>query len=480
MNILWEVIKNMGSEEIRTYKYYASRSYQDKEERKDLRLFDMYRKSETPDDDKILTRIYGPTASKNVFFRLKNRLLEDINRSVILSRFDTPEMDAYLAYCLFRHFYAQNQMKSAGYYLRKAEKKAIEYGDLELLDIIYSRFISLSLHLPEIDPRKIATQREENAARMDMSKKIEQITALLSYGVRRSQQYGDQEKNLTKYLEDILNSVSLSADAIRGTIAELRIGKAVCQILLQENRLTDMRDYLEQRMTDILHFPARFQPEQELIAELIIFYINALNALGDYPEAIKVCGQLKEHLQLFGQGLYEKYAYYYYLSMVNAWSEQKMYEKSLDILNEMEEKGITGLHPVYIIYHRINKAVCYYMLKNYTQAIKTLTSTYRIHSYSSLDDLFKLKVEIAEAMMRYDRDDLEGLELRVNQIKRNYRELLNKTTAESLMLDVLYGLSVQNLTTDFSHVLEFMKTHESYRPIIDYREWISSKIHKSL
>src|SRR4051812_45025519 len=89
MDILNQVISGMNKEQIRFFKMYASRFTSD--DRKDLLLFDYIRKSgEVYNEEKIVKKLYN-SKDKNAFYRLKNRLLQDINKSITIQHFDDEE-----------------------------------------------------------------------------------------------------------------------------------------------------------------------------------------------------------------------------------------------------------------------------------------------------------------------------------------------------------------------------------------------------
>ena len=97
MNILPEVIGNMNKEEIRNFKLFINRT-EKSTERKDEQLFDMIRKQFPDyDEEKILKKLYH-TEDKNALYRLKNRLFEDIGKSLTLHYYDANEYNVILNY----------------------------------------------------------------------------------------------------------------------------------------------------------------------------------------------------------------------------------------------------------------------------------------------------------------------------------------------------------------------------------------------
>ncbi|MGZ6520805.1 MAG: hypothetical protein ACXVDT_03225, partial [Bacteroidia bacterium] len=144
MNVLPQVIGNMSKEEIRSFKLFINRT-EKSTERKDEILFNSIRQQFPDyDEEKVLKKLYG-SADKNALYRLKNRLFDDIGKSLSLHYFDSTEYSIILnCILLSRLFQNKGQASTAYYYLNKAFKKASENEQLEWLDIIYGEFIKLS------------------------------------------------------------------------------------------------------------------------------------------------------------------------------------------------------------------------------------------------------------------------------------------------------------------------------------------------
>ena len=138
MNTLQEIILSMSKEELRFFKLYASRTNSNKT-RKDILLFDQIKKTDQFSESNFQQKHYDQ--NKNAFYRLKNRLLEDINKSLTLQYLDE-EADLSLMknIILSRIFHTKGKHIIALDYLKKAEKKAAQIEAYEILNIIY--FIS--------------------------------------------------------------------------------------------------------------------------------------------------------------------------------------------------------------------------------------------------------------------------------------------------------------------------------------------------
>ena len=137
MNTLQQIIASMNKEEVRHLKLFMGRTNSGPD-RKDIELFDYIRqRPEDYDEDKIQAKLYG-TSDKNALYRLKNRLLDDVAKSLALQYSDESDFNQVAMFLqLARHFLTGSQFQLALPYLNKAEKRAISVEKHELLDISY-------------------------------------------------------------------------------------------------------------------------------------------------------------------------------------------------------------------------------------------------------------------------------------------------------------------------------------------------------
>ena len=87
-----------------------------------VKVFDYMRKSgDEYDEEKIVKSLYQKE-DKNAFYRLRNRLLADLNKSLMLQHVDD-DQNLYLLHLLSlaKYFLAKNNTKTTLYFLKKAD-----------------------------------------------------------------------------------------------------------------------------------------------------------------------------------------------------------------------------------------------------------------------------------------------------------------------------------------------------------------------
>ena len=109
MDHLQTLIAGMTKEELRYYKLFTSRTIHE-HDRKDIKLFNEYRKQgESFDEDRVSKKIY-PEGNKNAWHRIKHRLLSDINKSLTLLHYEENDfMIACHTLSLYHYYFTKNK-----------------------------------------------------------------------------------------------------------------------------------------------------------------------------------------------------------------------------------------------------------------------------------------------------------------------------------------------------------------------------------
>ena len=122
--MLSELIRSLNKEELRFYKLYSQR-YASGRDGLGTRLLDLIRHDTEEDEEAIFRKLYGDKGDKNTYYRLKNRLQEDLCDTLTLLHFGKQETnDIHRLICVYNILYQKDQFELAYYFLRKAEKKA--------------------------------------------------------------------------------------------------------------------------------------------------------------------------------------------------------------------------------------------------------------------------------------------------------------------------------------------------------------------
>jgi hypothetical protein len=209
MDTLKLAVQFMDRKEIRSFKVFAGRASEDAD-RKDLRLFEMIRQeADTFKEENAFSKIYGGEG-KNNFYQLKNRLLDDINTSIIIREYREENNDLALFYSILgNYYYAKSNFELAFFYLRKAEKKAKETENYGLLDTIYGKLLRIAHELTNENLETYLQKRKENRDLLNKMSNLEDILEAVEYKMKISQ-------NLTSDVESIKSYYELLSTNIQG------------------------------------------------------------------------------------------------------------------------------------------------------------------------------------------------------------------------------------------------------------------------
>ncbi|MCX6290635.1 MAG: hypothetical protein NT126_02595 [Bacteroidetes bacterium] len=485
MDILNQVIEGMNKEQVRFFKMFISRR-REAGSRKDAELFDYIRKSrERYDEGKIHRRLYQHE-SKNSFYRLKHRLLQDLNKSLMVQHFDDDEVVYILHLLALEKFYFnKNNTRTAGYFLKKAESEASRIENFELLDIIYGEFIKLSHELVAINPDTYIALRKKNQEQIHQLRAIDDILAAVSYQMKITQNFSSSANPVIPILQKTLKKVSKDKELIKSSTLRFKIYDAVSRILLQKREYKALEDYL----LGIFH---EFEKEDlfnrnnhDTKLQMIVFIVNTLFKNGKQKESLKYAGKLKEAMEEYRRLLYNKYLFFYYNSLVINYSKLDS-RKAIEILDEMKANAKIRSTPFYEMFIYGNLAVLNFDSRNFHQSIRNLNKLYLLDAYKKADRSLQFKFAIAELMIRYELQDFDILEVKINNVKKDFKELLSKkeSAREKEMLAIISRMiETDHLRKDktlYNKIKVILGTKdeqtEGDSEIINYKNWLKEKI----
>ncbi|MBK7183377.1 MAG: hypothetical protein IPH89_10790 [Bacteroidetes bacterium] len=423
MDILQNLIAVMNKEEIRHYKLFIKRTAI-QGERKDELLFDYTKQNqENFDEDKISKRLYG-IEDKNAYYRLKNRLIEDIGKSMLSQHYKENELNIIVNYILLsRLFFKKGQFKLANYYLVKAERKAFEKEYVDWLDIIYTDFIKLSQETLEINPEEYINKRKANRSKLLKLQEIDDILSALVYRIKISQNYSTQNTKILELLQNTVNDFAKSKDVKSSPVLRFKIYDSVSRILLQQQNFVSLEKYLIKTYAEFTKEKLFNQQNHDTKLQLLTYLINSLFKNKKIDLSLSYAEQLQIAMQEYNGFLRDKYLFYYYNSLVINYSVKDI-DKAIEILHEAKNNEVVKKLPMYNVFVYLNLAVLNFGKGLFKEALKNLVKPILEDAFSNLDEAFRLKLSVFELMIRFELSDYDYLERKIERIKKEHKSLL--------------------------------------------------------
>lgn len=485
MDILNLIVSGMSKEQVRFFKVYLSRSH-DRDDRMDIQLFDYMRKSgEEYDEEKIFKKLYN-TDDKNSFYRLRNRLLQDLNKSTMIQHYNDDETSYTLhLIALGKFYYSRNNTRVAFYFLKKAEAEARRAENFELLDIVYGDFIRLSHELLSINPEEYIERRKENQEQIRQLRTIDDILAVVSYKMKLTQNFAGDENPILPLLQQTVEHYSNDKELIRSAKLRFKIYHAVTQILLQKRDYKALEEYLLSVFTEFRDEKLFTRTNHDTKLQMLVYLINSLFKNNKLKESLKYTTLLQQSMEEFQRLYYDKYLFFYYNSLVINYSRLDR-NKAIEILDEMKGNEKIRSNPFYEMFVYLNLAVSWFDKKDFHQSIRNLNKLYVLNGYASADRSLQFKIAIAELMIRYELKDFDVLESKIRQVKKDFREFITRqvNSREILMISVITKLIELDSLKQEKQLLQKVKqlifgTEEedgSDSEILNYKAWLKEKL----
>ncbi len=486
MDILNDLVNVMNKEELRHFKLWLN-STNASADRKDIQLFDYIKKTgEGYNDEKIFSRLYK-SDEKNSFYRLKHRLLEDLGYHLAQFHYGKNETNhLYLLLSLHNIFIGRNKPDIALYFLKKAEKEAVESENFELLEVVYSNFVRLSSELTAINPEVYIKLQQENTIKLNKIRETDQVLAAVTYRLKLTQNYGRRDTGLLKLLDGTIKEFAKDTSIKQSKSFQTRIFKAVSQTLIQSHEFGELEKFMLATYQRFIEENWFDKSNHETRIQMLIYIINATFKNRKFRESLDYAETLGEELESFNKTFYNKYLFYYYNALVINYSQIDL-ARGLKALDEAERemKGLKNSYYDFFIY--LNKATLLFSQGKSDEAIRNLVKLYLNDHYKKADISFKLKIAVAECMMQYESGDGPSTKKRVEQVIKQFKEQLPLADFKRerfilktipLIIDSEYIITPN--TKIFNEITHFVaspvKDSVEDGEVLKYRVWLAPKV----
>ncbi len=494
MRKLDAVIRSLSKQEVRNFKIYTNRIKTNNRQKKILLLFDAYRSEKYKSDDDLIKEVF-PELNKNAFYRLRNRLLDEIDQSLFMLYNDMDDKILVLrCIMLAKISYHKNDYKSAYSLLLEAEKQAFNSEFYDVLNVIYNEIIALSSYFAEIDPRIYIKKISDVERKFATLNELNRLIAEIAYELRSRNYEGDSDT--IQMLRSINHRLSTSEIVNNSFQAKIRVYTCIRDILYQEKKIVQLKEYLITTFNNFESnnlFSKTYHREK---IEMLIWVVNILLKAKDFSLCNEYSKKLWEELNKYNKLYFEKYKWSYFQTtfMTNYFGNE--IDAGIDILTEFRKDYLQNPEtlvfkdlPIQIILlFQLNLTVAHYANNEYNEALEQIRMFFFSDIYKKLNPQLKLNVFIVDIIVHFERGDTEYVLSRIKEVKRNLRNILSKDTyhREKEFLYILRKLiSTSNPLKNKALTKRaqiFIASSPDFEPganeTIDYRIFLESKLNK--
>ncbi len=449
MNLLGSIIPQLKKEEIRHFKLFASRSHA-QQNRKDLYLFDHIKKYGADyNENEIAAELYGKNG-KNPFYRLKNRLMDEINRSLWLQHFQEDEFsnDLYLFSVAKLHFRYQ-RFDVALHYLKRAAREAVNHENFEILDLIYGLFIQLSHAQPSVNPETYIQLRKENRQKLEALNAIDDLLAAITYRIKVSSNHNIKDQRILGLLQATVDEYASDPLLLKSPKVRIKIYDAVSKLLLQRDQFDALEAYLMETYQRFSEEKLFTKQTHAIKLQMLTYLVNTLYHNGKYTASLEWAKRLKTAMEAFDSMLHDAYLFFYYNALALNYSivDEK---KAMELMIKLKQDAALSKKSFNLIFIYINMAGLYYNRNEFKKALRSLIDLSLLDDYANADQGLRLKVAIFELIIRYQMEEDETFTQRFLQVEKDYYYVISTAphTLDRAFLQVLKQLHHSKFEVD--------------------------------
>ena len=484
MDILPKTIYSLSKKEIINYKIYTKRTKVN-QIRKDVALFDFLKKqgAGNSNNTQIFEALYHNVVDKSSFYRLKSRLLTEIDNSLVQFYFHETDISyIYSELSLYTIFCRKNEWSLACHHIEKAEKKALQIQDFSVLDLIYKELINLSINYDTIAPEVYIKKREDNQRKLYDLSILDNALAKITYDLKRTQNFSKTKNNTLIPLNNAIKAINENKGLKNNPIFKRRLFAAISHVLLSTKDYVSLELYATKTYREFIK-KRYFNKENHALKLQILRYIcNTLFINEKHKQALEYIKKLKTAMSEFNNLLYNDNVFFYYNALANNYTTINP-KKAIEILNEAKTIHTVASHPTHLGYIYLNLAGANFDLKHYKAALKNIINLYHHKVFENLDQSFKLKIEITEIILRIETHDLDYAANLIAIVSKKHKPLLStleyKQDADFLVLikKLIEKYSFEKTKKAMEWVTKFQKTSYKYHStsIVSYNKWFNEK-----
>lgn len=482
-----DIVDSLNKEEIRSFKLYLKRSMLKLDDAPVSMLFESYRDKALKNDQDIYETIF-PKLKKNAFYRLKNRMIEDIYKSLLLINFDkNEEILTRNSIILSDIFTFKSEFKIAYRLLCKAAQKAIKNEFYSLLEIIYDKMIALARQNSEVPVMELIKKKNDVIKEKQKDSKINDLIAELNYKLRQSN-FQLKDKNILESLDEVKNQLENSHLLETSARVKFMVQNNISYILLSSGEYHSLDVYLrtEYKKHEESKIFTKSNYRHKII--MLVWLSNANLKLLRFDIAINYAEQLRKSLEDHKKLYYNNFIWAYYQTLFIASYYKGDLDDCLELLESLTQQISAKNNIVYFTFVNLNLVIVNYSLKNIKQASRYINNLLAPDTFKQLSADLKLDIIIIDLILYFDNGDCQYLLYTIKNIKRKFNHILKLPTYK-YQKDFINLLELACKSNDklsnpifIKRVSEFIKNAPKFEAgkneALDYKVWWQAKTNK--
>ncbi len=485
MRDIFNIIHLLSKEEKRSFNLYLNRTQKSAGNKMVKELYDLVNKMPQGTDQHIQGKLY-PNGKKGSYYVLKNRLLDDLEKSLFLMHTGYSDRIKLIYQIGVAKIYINKLLfKEALSLLKKVEKKAEKEGHFDLLMLVYFEITGIAMEYQEVD---LGHYLDKQMKVLEQYKKFLQLDQLLKHIAYRlfKSNYAIKDSQLNEILEDIQQKLSLHPTLIQSSKVQFEMHNCIKRVLLQKQDFEGLKIYLIESLNDFESKKLYRKSTHSYKIVHQVWIVNSLFKTFQFEAAQPYIQQLHQSLLAYNKMSYAKYIWTYYQCQYTHFFYSNQLDKAIELLEKIEEeKHHKGL-PFYDVFVHLNLTTIYYCHDELTKAMKHLSSLFTKDTYNNLSTEIQFRLALVEAILHFDNQDLDFLNYRIPEVKKQFRKLLQQEDYEREKEFIKIIWKCIRTAAPFEQpritkmIQTFLQSSPSFEPgsneAISYLLWLQSKL----
>ncbi len=521
---LTELVDSLSKEEIRNFKLYATRiNNTSSGENKSVLLFDSIKEGMDEFGDEIVEKLYAQCnkTTKNAFYRLKNRLITDVEQSLLLlNRNKDPRFKVFNIIQLANVFRYKSDYEQAFSYLIKAEKLAIKFKYSDLLDTIYTEILSLATDYYNINPQDYIKKKRGNHQKLGGIQEVDFLISTINYKLR-SANYTGQDKELSKELGKALQSLNIEGNAdlyedmgisvskdptlrkelnetlesldinreiLKDPKVQFKIHKCYSYYLLQQRNFATLEGYLIRELNRFEEMGFFDDDRYEDQFQMLLWIINCSHINFRIEQADLFIQKFHKALNGQSKKFYDKYLWMYHECRLLNYSFKNDYNGLINLLIEIRDNPELTGNTLYDTFVYINLAANYYKTGELKKALDSMIPITMSDHIKKLSKSIQISIAIQDIILHYENKDFNYVIYRINEVKRVFRTQMKEENfgREKELLGIIKELCSKadpfREPKTIKRIEAFIEKSPRLVPgtgePLNYKVWLESKLNK--
>jgi len=415
------IIDTLTKEDVRHFKLFLKRSNIKVADAPVSKLFDVIRKGNYEDDKTIHQEKFNQLKA-NAFYRLKNRMLVDINKSLLVLNYNKVDKILILNYLILSEiFLYKSAFKIAYNFLCKAEKKAAEHEFYSILETIYEQMIALSHQYVDLPLLTIIKKKKDVVKRKEEINAVNDMLAEVMWRLQKSN-YSAKGLHIVDELDNIKNKLDNINLIDQSPSLRIQMQKSIRMMLLQKGDFSSLQLYLSKTLKEFDRDAVfnKNNHNQKIVMQTWLINVNL--KLFNFHLVYEYAEELKESLHQYKNLYYETHVWTYYQCVFAGCFYSNQLQRCLQISKKYSSEEVLKDHSSLI---NLNLAIVYFCLKDIKKANECLNKVLKPIFFDALTNELKLMVIIVELLFYYESKDFSYFNYSIKKIQKKYAHVLS-------------------------------------------------------